>query len=385
MAKIHLYFRNHKTDSKDGFIWIRFYLNSEKVNFTTKVECNIKNWNEITNRVSTADSFASDKNLILDKYLARINDVFVKYRLKNRVLTKEGFNRAFSRPDDHDNFFSFAKEYQKKFAVMNEANTMKVHATVLKKVQDYSPSLHFDDITTDFLDEYYAYLCKKAKNCENTAYKNMATFKKYVRAAYKAGYMDENPFDSWSIKRSTASYTYLTEEELSKLLKIYRSGELDEKYHKTLEFFLFMCFGSQHVGDARPMQLEQFTPDSFVYLRQKTRHKKPMPIMVPVSDVLREILSNIVGTRKKGRIFTELPADQTMNERLKEIARYAGINKPITHKTGRHSFATYFLRKTKDLTSLKEILGHSELRETLIYAHVLDESKHEGITCFNGL
>ena len=59
------------------------------------------------------------------------------------------------------------------------------------------------------------------------------------------------------------------------------------------------------------------------------------------------------------------------------------IDKPLTHKVGRHTFATIFLRKTKDIAALKEILGHSDISETLVYAHVLDESKQEGIQCFN--
>lgn len=72
-----------------------------------------------------------------------------------------------------------------------------------------------------------------------------------------------------------------------------------------------------------------------------------------------------------------------MNRYLKEIAKMAEIDKPLTHKVGRHTFATIFLRKTKDIAALKEILGHSDISETLVYAHVLDESKQEGIQCFN--
>lgn len=72
-----------------------------------------------------------------------------------------------------------------------------------------------------------------------------------------------------------------------------------------------------------------------------------------------------------------------MNRYLKEIAAIAGIEKHITHKVGRYTFATIFLRKTKDIASLKEILGHSDLKETLVYAHVLNESKQEGVQCFN--
>ena len=48
-----------------------------------------------------------------------------------------------------------------------------------------------------------------------------------------------------------------------------------------------------------------------------------------------------------------------------------------------YTFATIFLKNTKDLVTLKEIIGHSDYRETLIYAHVLEESKLEGIKSFN--
>jgi site-specific recombinase XerD len=112
---------------------------------------------------------------------------------------------------------------------------------------------------------------------------------------------------------------------------------------------------------------------------------KPIPITVPLSAPLKEVVKNIAGVRKKGRLFIDLPADQTMNKYLKEIAKKLGINKSITHKAGRHTFATFYLAKTKDITSLKEILGHSSLSETMIYAHVLDESKQEGVKCFDGL
>ncbi|KAA6312176.1 hypothetical protein EZS27_036845, partial [termite gut metagenome] len=68
---------------------------------------------------------------------------------------------------------------------------------------------------------------------------------------------------------------------------------------------------------------------------------------VPISDPLRVVLRNIVGTRKKGPIFEVLSADQTMNEHLKIIASIAEIDKRITHKVGRHTFATIFLKKQK--------------------------------------
>lgn len=385
MIHIKTYLRLHNATLDKGVVWIQFYINSQKVNFSSKVNCVSKNWNVSKNQVRSGDPHAVDKNMIIENIVGRINNVIVKYRLRDRKLTRDGFMRAYNRPDDYDTFFQYIKDYQKKVGRINELSTMSVHKSVLKKVEEYSPELHFDDITPDWLDDYYAYLRKNLKNCENTANKNMSTIRKYVRAAYKGGYIDENPFDNWSIKRTRASYSYLTEDEITTLSNAYKEGMFEMKYHKTLEFFLFMCFSSLHVGDAKKLKLEQFGNDNFTYFRMKNRNVKPEPINVPISDSLRKILGNIVGVRKQGQIFENLPADQTMNGYLKDIAVELNlkIGRSISHKSARHTFATYFLHKTKDLTALKEILGHSELRETLIYAHVLDESKQAGITCFN--
>ncbi len=385
MVTIKVYLRKHNPELSSGVVWIQFYVNRQKVNFTTKVKCEENHWNEKKCCVGSGDKESKDKNLIIENMCARVNSVFVKYRLRDKKLTRDSFLRAYNRPDDYDTFFEFVKDWQKKYMVRNETATMSVHATVINKVKEYAPDLHFDDITTDWLDDYYAYLRKKLNNCENTAYKNLSTFRKYVRAAHRAGYIDENPFDNWSIKRTKANYTYLTENELNRLFILYQSGTLDSKHYKTLEFFLFMCLSSLHVGDAKRLKIEQFTNDSFVYYRIKNRNSKPEPILVPVSESLRKLLQNVVGFRRQGFVFESLPADQTMNIYLKDIVKLAEIDKKISHKSGRHTFATYFLGKTKDLTALKEILGHSELRETLIYAHVLDESKQEGIKVFDSL
>ena len=383
MINIKTYLRKYANESS-GIVWVSFYINREKVNFSTKVAVDCKNWSEKNACVKPGDKNASDKNLIIENIHARINNVLVKYRLKDKKLTRDAFLRAYHRPTDFNTFFEYVTAQQKKLSIKTELSTLSTHISAIRKLQQYSPTLTFDDITKDWLDDYFIYLRKDLDNNSNTAYKNMSILKKYVRMAYKDGYMDENPFDSWQIKKTTASCVYLTEDELTRLTNLYRSGELEYNYHKTLEFFLFLCFSSLHVGDAKGMKLEQFGDTSFTYYRLKLRNKKPEPIVVPISEPLRNLLVNIVGPRKKGPVFENVQADQTMNRNLKEIAAIASIDKPITHKVGRHTFATIFLRKTKDIAALREILGHSDISETLIYAHVLEESKQEGIQCFNG-
>jgi len=381
--KIRLEHRKGKNGS--GTISAKFYILREKTNVHTSVDCDVKDWDPIAGRVKISDKFYSDKNLIIDHVLARINNVFVKYRLRNRTLTRSLFYKSYNKPDDFDNFYIFFEDQIKKERKRLEASTITIHKTVFEKLKQFRPTLHFEEITEEFLVDFFCYLHKVYKNTNSTAYKNMSILKKYVRIAIKLGYIEENPFNEFAIKDIESKPVYLKENELNALIKLYKDGDMQLNKYKTLQLFFFMCFGSQHIGDAKKMEIDQIGSNEFYYLRQKTKNIKPKLIHVPISKAFKWILNDIVGNRKKGFVFENLPSDQKMNEWLKQLAKEAGVDKDISHKTGRHTFATYFLSKTKDLNTLKEILGHSNIRETLIYAHVLNEDKQIGIKCFNSI
>jgi len=56
---------------------------------------------------------------------------------------------------------------------------------------------------------------------------------------------------------------------------------------------------------------------------------------------------------------------------VKEAAKKAGIQKRVSCHTFRHSFATHLLQNGYDIRTVQELLGHKDVRTTMIYTHVL--------------
>ena len=53
-------------------------------------------------------------------------------------------------------------------------------------------------------------------------------------------------------------------------------------------------------------------------------------------------------------------------------AREAGVTKRATCHTLRHSFATHLLESGYDIRTVQELLGHKDVRITMVYTHVLN-------------
>lgn len=88
----------------------------------------------------------------------------------------------------------------------------------------------------------------------------------------------------------------------------------------------------------------------------------------------------------KGRMEKEdAPLTPRSIQRIvQRYAKMAGITKPVTPHTLRHTFATDLLQNGADIRSVQSMLGHSSITTTQVYTHITDKHLHDIHKKFHG-
>jgi integrase/recombinase XerD len=126
--------------------------------------------------------------------------------------------------------------------------------------------------------------------------------------------------------------------------------------------------------------------DDQVRVRGKGNKERVIPIAASAVAAVDHYLAKF-RTEGDGPLFLSSQGRRmdrvALWERVKFYAKKAGISKPISPHTLRHSFATHLLENGADLRVIQEMLGHANIATTDRYTHVSRKHLHEAFEKFH--
>ena len=81
---------------------------------------------------------------------------------------------------------------------------------------------------------------------------------------------------------------------------------------------------------------------------------------------------NLSKEPRTGELARHHIFNSSVQRAVKAAAVRAGIRKPVTCHVFRHSFATHLLESGSDIRTIQKLLGHADVRTTMIYTHVVE-------------
>ncbi len=236
--------------------------------------------------------------------------------------------------------------------------------------------LRFCDLNEKFCNEFKEYLLttkskrsKSEKLAQNSAVSYFNKLKAAMKQAYKDGFLaiDLNGKVE-QIKEAETHRNFLTIEELNNLVKT----ECQNPLMKSAA--LFSALTGLRFSDIQKLTWSEV---EFIkgngYFVKFTQLKTKGTEMTPISEQAFELLGERQNPTDK--VFEGLTYSAYGNKHLAKWIGLAGITKDITFHSFRHTYATLQMSGGTDVFTVMKMLGHRNIKTTMIYAQIIDKTK----------
>lgn len=245
----------------------------------------------------------------------------------------------------------------------------------LLKIFTKDKPLPFAQIDMHLIESFRDFLLKAPRGgnksgtiSQNTASTYFTLFKAALHQAFIDSYFDVDiAAKVKGISGVESRREYLTIEELNKLA----ATPCEYPMLKKAAFFSALT-GLRH-SDIRKMTWKELSVEGDHYRINFTQRKTGGVEYMPISEQAYLICGEPAEPDRL--VFEGLQDPSWINRPVKKWIEAAGIKKHITFHCFRHTFATLQLEHDTDIYTIKGMLGHTNVKTTQIYAHIVDKSK----------
>ncbi len=150
--------------------------------------------------------------------------------------------------------------------------------------------------------------------------------------------------------------------------------------HHIREAFLFSCFTGLRISDIRSLKWSDIR-ENRIYLRPAKTSEKIA--VLPLTESAIHVLEMLDKSSSEEKVFYKLTIGKTaLSKYLAEWGQEADLKQHLHFHAGRHTFATIGISNGMDLYTMKEMLVHSKIDMTMVYAKIVDKKKVEEIAKF---
>lgn len=246
-------------------------------------------------------------------------------------------------------------------------------------------ALHFNCVPTLLQLEQvqeYLYIVKEKYQESSASYFKFTICS--LRFAYRMEGLDELRLQLPVIRKSKKLPVVLSKKEMAAIMNVPCL-----MMHRVLIAVLYGC--GLRCAEVRNLKVNDIDLDrAVVHVRQSKGHKDRY---VPLGKILCVILEKYITIHKPGlwlfsgkryannsnRFFTVYEPQygkRSIQWAIKRAAQLAGISKSLSVHSLRHTYATHLLEDGINILTIKEMLGHADVRTTMIYLHVAQINNH---------